>query len=81
MRDERESVEIVYMLYLYCTLDPSSPSSSPQVTEALKWASFYINRTKGFQSLARYADSRHVGNWHRWCRQPTLGLSASRSRT
>jgi len=70
------------VLYLYCNLDPSSPSSSLQVTEARKLASFYINRTKGFQNLrltagrssAGYADIRHVGNRHSVCRHPRAEL-------
>jgi len=49
-RDKRECWNVC-VLYLYCILDPSSPSSSPQVTEARKWASFYINRAKVFQNL------------------------------
>jgi len=33
---------------LYCGRDTSSPSSSPQVTEAWKCMSFYTSRTKDF---------------------------------
>jgi len=78
---------VLYILIV--VLDPSSPSSSPQVTEARNGLPFILVGQRNFRTFDRQraevwpevltfgmsgTDTGHVGNWHSVCRHPRAEL-------
>jgi len=77
------------VLYIYCSIDPSSPSSSSQVTEARNGLPFILTEQRFPEPLTdsgaeaqsgmptfvmSVTDTGHVGNQHSVCRHPWAEL-------